>query len=215
MIDKVGMQTITKPENMKGFNNKTDFYAQYSLPLIKTKLTMNMNGRLGFGIIPTFINDVENVAKNTSTSFETTFNLTLSQKLLFGLSGNINSNDFRYSLQNDRNQKIRNYGSNSSVKWEIATKTYFDCNYSYSVYKNASFGFNRNIPLLNASIRQIVGKANRIELRLSAFDIFDKNQNISQLVTENYISSSAANTLARYFLLSFSYNIKGFDLKRY
>ncbi len=215
MVDKVGMQTVTKPENMKGFNNKTDFYAQYSFPLIKTKLTMNMAGRLGFGTTPTFINDIENVAKNTNTSLETKFTLSLSQKLLFGLSGNINSNDMRYSLQNDRNQKIRSYSSTSSVKWEIATKTYFDCNYSYSVYKITSLGFDRNVPLLNASIRQLVGKANRIELRLSAFDIFDKNQNISQSVTENYIFSSAANTLARYFLLSISYNIKGFDLKRY
>lgn len=215
MIDKVGMQTVTRPENMNGFSNSTSINADYSFPFIKNKFTMSMNGSLGFGITPTLINDIENVAKNTSTSLETKFNLTLSQKLLFGLSGNINSNDMRYSLQNDRNQKIRSYSSNSTVKWGIATKTYFDCNFSYSVYKNASFGFNHNIPLLNASIRQIVGKANRIELRLSAFDIFDKNQNISQFVTENYISSSAANTLARYFLLSFSYNIKGFDLKRY
>lgn len=215
MVDNVGMQTVTRWENVKGFNHGTDAYASYGFPLIRSKLIMNTTGRFGFGNSPTLINAIENVAKNTSYSLGTNFNLTLSKKLLFGLSGNINSNDIRNSLQNDLNQKIRSYSSNSSVKWQITTKTHFDCNFSYSVYKNASFGFNRNIPLLNASIRQIIGKANRIELRLSAFDILDKNLNISQQVTEFYVVNTTANTLARYFMLSFSYNIKGFDLKTY
>jgi len=215
MVDNVGMQTITRWENVKGLNNGTDSYARYSFPLIRSKLTMNTTGSFGFGNSPTLINAIENVAKNTSYSLGTDFNLTLSKKLLFGLSGNINSKDIRNSLQNDLNQKIRSYSSNSSVKWEIATKTHFDCNFSYSVYKNASFGFNRNIPLLNASVRQIIGKANRIELRLTAFDILDKNLNISQEVSEFYIVNTTSKTLSRYFMLSLSYNIKGYDLKNY
>jgi len=215
MIDQVGWQTITRPENMNGFANRTGFRARYGLPLIKKKLTMGMNGSLDFGTSPTLINGIENVGKNTSTSFGTSFNLTLSQKLLFGLSGDMMSNDMRYSLQNNRNQKIRRYSSNSTAKWEIATKTYFDCSFNYSVYKNASLGFDRNVPLLNASIRQLFGKANKIEMRFSAYDIFNKNQSISQSVTQNYLYSSVSNTLARYFLISLSYNIKGYDLKRY
>jgi len=215
MVDNVGMQTITRWENVKGLNNGTDSYARYSFPLIRSKLTMNTTGSFGFGNSPTLINAIENVAKNTSYSLGTDFNLTLSKKLLFGLSGNINSKDIRNSLQNDLNQKIRSYSSNSSVKWEIATKTHFDCNFSYSVYKNASFGFNRNIPLLNASVRQIIGKANRIELRLTAFDILDKNLNISQEVSEFYVVNTTSKTLSRYFMLSLSYNIKGYDLKNY
>jgi len=215
MVDNIGMQTVTRWENVKGLNSGTDSYARYSFPLIRSKLIMNTTGRFGFGNSPTLINAIENVAKNTSYTLGINFNLTLSKKLLFGLSGDINSKDIRNSLQNDLNQKIRSYSSNSSVKWEIATKTHFDCNFSYSVYKNASFGFNRNIPLLNASVRQIIGKANRIELRLTAFDILDKNLHISQEVSEFYVVNTTSNTLSRYFMLSFSYNIKGFDLKRY
>jgi hypothetical protein len=215
MIDQIGFQVITRPENMKGFANRTGFSANLSFPLIKKKLTMRMNGSLDYGTSPTFINEIENVGKNTSTSFATTFNLTLSQKLLFGLSGDMTSNDMRYSIQNNQNQKIKRYSSNSTVKWEIATKTYFDCNFNYSVYKNTSLGFDRNVPLLNASIRQLFGKANKIEMRFSAYDIFNKNLNISQTVTESYLLSSVANTLARYFMISFSYNIRGYDLKRY
>ncbi|MDP4290559.1 MAG: TonB-dependent receptor, partial [Bacteroidota bacterium] len=213
MVNNIGMQTITRPENMKGFDNWFSIGPQINFPLIKTKLTMSAYGQIGFGITPTIINDIDNVVKNKRTSFRVNFNLTPSPKLTLSTSGNISFNYVRYSLRNDLNQDVKNYGSNSSLKWQFATKSYLESSFNYSVYKNASFGFNRNIPLLSASLRQIVGKANQIELRLAAYDILNKNQSISQTASENYVISTSANTLARYFLLSFSYNIKGFDLK--
>lgn len=213
MVDKVGLQTVTKPENMKGFDNWYSFSPQISFPLIKTKLTMSAYGSIGFGITPTFINAIENVVKNKRSSLQTSFNFTPSPKLVLSMNGYISFNDVRYSFRKDLNQKVRNYSSNSSVKWQFATKSYLESSFNYSVYKNESFGFNRNVPLWSASVRQILGKANRIELRLSAYDILNKNQSITQTASENYVISTTANTLARYFLLSFSYNIKGFDIK--
>ena len=213
MVDKVGMQTVIKPENINAFDNYYSFNSQISFPLIKTKLTMSAYGSVGFGITPSLINNIENVTKNQRRSLSTNFNLTPTPKLVFSLNGTISSNDVRYSFRNDLNQKIRNYSSNSSVKWQFATKTYFESSFNYTVYKNASFGFNQSIPMLNSSIRQILGKANRIELRLAVFDIFNKNRSISQSADQNYIITTNANTLARYFMLSFSYNIKGFELK--
>lgn len=213
MVDKVGMQTVIKPENMKGFDNYYSYNSQISFPIIKTKLTMSAYGSVGFGITPSYINNVENVTKNQRASLSTNFNFTPSPKLVLSLNGNINSNNVKYSFRNDLNQKIRNYSSSSSVKWQFATKTYFESNFNYTVYKNESFGFNQSIPMLNASIRQILGKANRVELRLAVFDIFNRNRSISQTASQNYIITTNANTLARYFMLSFSYNIKGFELK--
>lgn len=213
MVDKVGMQTVTKPENMNGFDNYYSFNSQFSFPLIKTKLTMSAYGSVGFGITPSFINDIENVAKNKRSSLSTNINFTPSPKLVLSLNGNISFNDVKYSFRNDLNQKIRNYSSSSSVKWQFATKTYFESNFNYSVYKNERFGFNQSIPTLNSSIRQILGKANRIELRLAVFDIFNRNRSISQTASQNYILITNANTLARYFMLSLSYNIKGFEIK--
>ena len=212
-IENVGMQTVIKPENMKGIKKQTSLMVRYNLPLIKSKLSMSINSNLEFGTSPTLINGNETLEKNTSTSLETNFDLTLSQKLSIGLSGKMSANDMMYSQGNEFNQKVRSYSSNSSLSWQIATKSYFESNFNYSVYRNASLGFNRDIPLLNASFRQIVGKTNRIELRLSAFDIFNKNQSIFQSASELYIISTASNTLARYFMLSFSYNIKGYEIK--
>ena len=212
IIENVGRQTIVRPENMPELKKQTDLTVRVYKQLIQKTFSVNINGGLGFGASPTLINGTETLEKNASTSLGVSFNLTLSQKLLFALSGNMNSNDMRYSQGNDYNQKVRSYSSSSSLSWQISNRSYFETNFNYAVYKNASLGFNRNIPLLNTSIRQILGKANRIEMRFSAFDIFDKNLAVTQSASQLSIISTSANTLARYFMFSLSYNLKGYKL---
>ncbi len=212
MVDKVGMQTVSTPANVNG-GKSFSLYAGINFPLVKTKLTMNIYGNLNFGKSPTYINDIENITKNNGYRIGTYFNLTPTPKLLMSINGSINFNDITYSIREEQNQKIRNYSSSTSAKWQFASKSYLETNFDYSVYKNATFGFNQSIPMWNASIRQIIGKANRIEMRLAAFDIFNRNQSISQTGAQNYILRTQAQTLARYFMLSFSYNIRGFETK--
>jgi hypothetical protein len=212
MVPNVGLQTVSRPENVKG-GNSISLYMGSNFPLIKTKLTMNISGGINASTSPTFINNIENVTRNFGYNVRTSFNLTPSPKLVMGINGSLNFNDISYSFRKEQNQKIRNYTASYSAKYQFATKSYFETNFNYAVYRNAKFGFNRDIPMLNASVRQIFGKTNRIEMRLAAFDIFNRNQSISQTGAANYIYRSQANTLARYFMLSLSYNIKGFETK--
>ncbi len=81
------------------------------------------------------------------------------------------------------------------------------------MYKNDQYGFDQAVPLWNASVRRIIGKNNKFEMRLAAFDILNKNVNVNQYATKNYVQASNTNTLARYFMLSISYNMKGFESK--
>jgi hypothetical protein len=90
---------------------------------------------------------------------------------------------------------------------------FFESNFNYSVYKNEQYGYDQAIPLWNASVRRIIGKKNKFEMRIAAFDIFNKNVNISQYATQNFIQTTETNTLARYFMLSLTYNMKGFENK--
>jgi hypothetical protein len=99
------------------------------------------------------------------------------------------------------------------VKWQFIDRMFFESNFNYSVFKNESFGFDQSIPLWNASVRRIMGKKNKFEMRLAAFDIFNKNVNINQYAYKNIVGTSKTNTLARYFMLSLTYNMKGFENK--
>ena len=212
MVDKVGLLTVSKPGNVKG-GNSYSLMSMISYPLIKTKLTVSLQGGANFSNSPTFINDVENITYSKGYNFSSSFNLTPNPKLVLGVNGRINFNNITYSFRTEQNQKIRNYTTSYSAKWQFATKSYFESNFDYSIYRNDKYGFNQNIPILNASVRQIFGKTNRIEMRLAAFDIFNRNQSISQGANQNYVYSSRSITIARYFMLSLSYNIKGFETK--
>ena len=212
LVDKVGMQTVSKPENVKG-GKFYSVYAQISFPVIRTKLRMNMYGTFNAGNSPTYINGIENITRNKGYYFYPYLNFTSSAKLMLSLQGSFISNNIKYSFRNELNQKIRNYTAAFNSKWQFAAKSYLESTFSYVTYKNETFGFNQSIPMLNASVRQLFGKKNRIEMRLAAFDIFNRNKSISQSGAQNYILYTTANTLGRYFLLSFSYNIRGFENK--
>ena len=48
------------------------------------------------------------------------------------------------------------------------------------------------------------------EVKLSVFDILNQNNSISRTVTETYIEDTRSNVLNRYFMLTFTYNIRKF-----
>lgn len=209
-VDSLGYKTIYIPENVKG-GNDWSLYSWASFPIIKTKLSMNINPSYRTSKSPTFINGVENITNSKTYSGRIGFSLTIGPKLSFYLSGGVSSTNMDYSIQKDRNQKYMNYSSNASVKWQLFKKTFFEGNFDFNNYNNKSFDFNQNIQTLNLSIRQLLGEKNKFEVRLAAFDLLNQQQNISQSARVNYVEYRKTLTLARYFMLSVSYNLKGFD----
>jgi outer membrane receptor protein involved in Fe transport len=207
-----GMITISTPENMDQSTN-VGSWLWSEIPIIKTKLTIDVNGGVSYTNSPTRINEILDNTRSRNINAGSSLNITPGSKLVLsaGIWGNLSK--IRYSTNEDYNQDYYNYTLNASVKWQFISKMFFESNFSYDVYKNKNSGFNQSIPLWNASIRRILGKNNKFEMRLAAFDIFNKNIDISQYTYQNYIQTSKTNTLARYYMLSVTYNMKGFENK--
>jgi hypothetical protein len=211
-VDSVGYRTTTKPGNLSGGDNFTG-WLWTSVPIIKTVLTLNLNGSVRLGNSSAYINDSLNQTGNSSYSGGLGFNLTPGSKLQFSLNGRLSFSEITYSVQEKQNQNIQNHSLAATVRYQFMSRTFFESNFSYNLYKNDRFGFDQNIPLWNASVRRIFGAKNRLEARIAAFDIFNKRLGITQTGASNYVLQSTANTLARYYMLSVSYNIRGYDLK--
>ena len=81
----------------------------------------------------------------------------------------------------------------------------------YIINNGLAAGVNRNLALLNASIEKTVFKKKNGFIRLSGFDIFKQNTNITRTVTGNYITDTRTNRLTRYFMLTFTYRINRFN----
>ena len=211
-IDNQGYVTIQKPENVEGGNAFSSYFWS-SFPIVKTKLTMNISGNGSISNSPVFINQIENNTNSKSYSGNVGLNLTIGQKLSFSAGTGVSQTFTQYSIQTDRNQTYTNYSANVSGKWQVFKKTFLEGTYRFSNYTNKNFDFNQNINTLNVSVRQVIGEKNQWELRLAAVDILNENQHIRQIAALNYIENRTSPTLARYFLLTAAYNIKGFETK--
>ncbi|MDR1112754.1 MAG: outer membrane beta-barrel family protein, partial [Bacteroidales bacterium] len=210
-MDSIGYVTVSKPENVKGGDHYS-LYLWSNFPIVKTILTMNISLNGSIRRSPIFINAVENITSTQSTGGRIGFNITAGQKLSFYASGNISASFTQYSIQIDRNQNYLNGSANVGFKWQVFKKTFLEGSYNFSNYSNKKLDFNQNIHNLNVSIRQVLGKKNQFELRLAGIDLLNQNQYIRQIASTNYIEYYISPTLARYFLLTFAYNLRGFDL---
>jgi hypothetical protein len=210
-IDK-GVYTVSIPENMDQKNTfRTWIWA--NIPIVKTKLSLQLNGGYTYSNSPVRINLVKDEIDSKNYNLGSNLNLTLGTKLTLtgGLSGNIS--DINYITNQIHNQDYYNYSIKSSVKWQFEKNTYLESSFNYNVYKNDLFGLDQKLPIWNASVRHILGKKKRFEIRLSAYDILNKSVTINQYATRNFIEKSETNTLTQYVLLGLTYNIKGFDAK--
>jgi hypothetical protein len=200
--------TRTRPQNIAG-GNQLSVYTWMGMPIIKTKLTLNGNLNYNRGFSPTFINGIQNETNNQGYGISMGLNIIPNEKMLFNVRGNLNFNTIQYSIETRQNQDIQNHGLDVSMKWNFAKKLFFESNLDYNHYRNDRFGFNQDIPIFNASVRRLFLKDNKLEMRLAAFDIFNKRRSIVQQGNQNYVYQQTALTLARYFMLSVSYNMRG------
>ena len=95
------------------------------------------------------------------------------------------------------------------MNFKMPKDIYFNSRFSYNSFVNKRFGFDQSMPILNLSVYKTMLKSKKGEIRLSAYDLFNKNRGISQSAFGNVVSQEQVRTLARYFMLSFTYNMRG------
>jgi hypothetical protein len=210
LIDSVGVRTTTSPDNVSG-GSSYNFNFWSSIPLIKTKLKMNLNGGFNGGVAPAFVNEIKNETTRNGIDAGFRLELTLSSKLLLSTGYRLGYDNIRYSIQSSQNQEIYNNRAYADIKWEFMPKMFLESNFNYNANRNIGTGFEQNIPLWNASVRRLFGEKNRFEARFAAFDLLNRRVNVRQYGSQNFITTSVAETLAQYFMLSVTYNVRGFE----
>lgn len=207
-VENSGYKTITKAVNVSGGNN-INADISFSMPIIKSKLKMNWYFSGMRGKSSSNINDVLNQTINSGVNGKIRITISPTTKLNIDLENKLSYNYINYSIRNDQNQYFTNHSFIINCTWQMTNKIFFESSMNYNRYRNEHYNLYRESPIWNTSIRQIAGKSNRIEIRLSAVDILDKTYNISQNGAFNYFERQYAPTLSRYFILSLTYNIKG------
>ena len=200
--------TTTQAENISGGNN-LNLYGNYGFPIVKTKSNLSFNLSYDRGYNLTNINGELNKTKSNGYNTGLRLDYTPSDKFTIYANANWNVRDTKYSISSGQNQKIVNTTASGEMNIRLPKEIYFNSRFTYNSYVNKRFGFDQKMPILNLSLYKTMLKSKKGEIRLSAYDLFNKNRGISQTAYQNFVSQEQVRTLARYFMLSFTYNMRG------
>jgi len=198
---------LSKPVNVNGayrINGSLNY--GFGIKKIYSRFNFGING--GFNNNISYANGLLNtiVTKSAGPSFSYTFQL--EEVIDIDLSS-------RYSFSKTNNAINAGLNTNYLTKVFSADVTnYLPFNFilnqsmNYTVNSGRAAGFNTAVPIWNASISKYFMKNKRAELKMSAFDLLNKNIGISRNVSQNQIVDQEYNVISQYFLLSFTYSLQ-------
>lgn len=221
IIDNIALipgAQYSKPVNLNGGYNLSGFM-NYGFPLKNPKSNINLSTNIAYNRSVNLINDVKGSTSTYSAGETVRFTMNLKERLDLNFSSKSTYYWSKYSQQVSKTgtQPNANYFTEVlSVEPTYSTKGGFivGSDFDYMISRGQSAGYNQAIPLWNASIAQLLFKKKQGELRLSVFDLLNQNKSITRTVDQNYIEDVKTQVLRRYFLLTFTYNLRKFGGKQ-
>ncbi len=80
--------------------------------------------------------------------------------------------------------------------------------FNYTINEGRAAGYNTAVPIWNASFSKFFMKNKRAEIKISAFDILDRNVGVSRNVSQNQIVDQSYNVINQYFIIGFTYSLQ-------
>jgi hypothetical protein len=120
---------------------------------------------------------------------------------------------FNYTIANNSTKTLHYFtqGINTELTAYTNSGWLFAANFDYTLY-----GGNRGttnppaMPIFSPSIAKQLFKKKNGELRLSVFDLFDKNQSPTTNISQQQVTTTYTNVLSRYAMLTFTFNLNNF-----
>lgn len=200
---------ITKPVNLNGTYTINGFF-NYGFPLKKPKSNVNFSLNLGKSQSQTLVNLQSNYTRNTNAGLNASFTTNLKENFDMNFSSNSNFTFARYTLQPEQNGDF--FTQTFAVEPTYYSKSGWIISSDFSYIKNTgrTEGYNNSIPLWSASIAKQLFKKKEGELKFYVFDLLNQNTSITRNVSGNTIQDVSTKVLKRYFMISFTYNLRKF-----
>lgn len=183
-------------------------YFLFDTPIraIKSKINLSWEPRLSNAYV--YVNGQEN--KNQLLSNTLGFSIENRKKewIDLALGCQLTFEDSRYDNENlnqsyNRQKYYADLSINTKNNWSFSSSLDVD------IYSSEAFGEQQVLPLWQASVSKLIWN-NKLELKLSAFDILNENKGIERLTQSNFTQEANTLTISQYFMLSATYSLSGF-----
>ena len=198
---------LTKPVNVDGayrINGSLNY--GFGIKKLKSRLSFGLNAGLNNNI--SYANGLLNTIVTKSTGPSMSYTYIVDDVIDINLTA-------RYSFSNTNNAVNPTLNTNFLTKVFGADMTNYlpfnivlNQSFNYAINTGRAEGFNTAIPIWNASFSKFFMKNKRAEIKMSAFDLLNKNIGINRNVSQNQIVDRSYNVISQYFLLSFTYSLQ-------
>ena len=203
--------------NLNGTYNVNGFF-NYGFALKKPKSNLNFITNFNYSQSQTLTGDslqnVKNQLNHTytrNTSMGETLSWTTNLKKHFDM--NISA-PFTYYIVSNASSPLHYFTQAVSTELTAYTTTgwLIAASFDYTYYggNRGPSSATASVPIFSPSIAKQLFKKKDGELRLSCFDLFNKNQVISTSSLNNQVTNSQTNLLGRYLMLTFTFNLNNF-----
>lgn len=204
-----GADTITYV-NLDGTRNISAFF-NYGFQLKKPKSNLNFTTNFTDNRSVSIINSETNYTNNYTIGETVKLTTNLKKNFDMNFSGTPTYNIARYSVQPDQNENYFSQVLSVGATYYTTSGWILESDFNYTAYEGRAKGYNTSVPLWNAALAKQFLKNKAGELRFSVYDLLDQNVSITRNVTENYIQDVQTKVLTRYFMLTFTYNLRKFS----
>ena len=198
---------LTRPVNVDGayrINGSVNY--GFGIKKLKSRLSFGLNAGLNNNI--SYANGLLNTIVTKSTGPSMSYAYIVDDVIDINLTA-------RYSFSQTTNEVNPTLNTNFLTKVFGADMTnYLPLNivlnqsFNYAINTGRAEGFNTAIPIWNASFSKFFLKNKRAEIKMSAFDLLNKNIGINRNVSQNQIVDRSYNVISQYFMLTFTYSLQ-------
>ena len=184
----------------------------YSFPIKKLKSKLNINTRGNFSHNPTFVNDKKAYTDSWNLNHGMTLSSNINEKVDFTFTSSSN-----YRKSNNTSNSGSEYFSQTTsfnMYWNFFKDLVFRTNASNNYQNNFSTKDEDSFWHLNLGISTKLFKSKRGELSFTAYDILNKEDERSHMVTDLYTADYFTNKLNKFYILTFSYKLRNSKGKR-
>lgn len=201
---------FTRPDNL-GEQVSYRTFTTFGFPFKPLKSNVNMNVGANLTRTPSLINNGTFFSNNIEVKTGLNVSSTISQQLDFNFSYRINFSNVSYDQPNLADNAYNQQTGTFQITWMPLNKFVFVIDYAFNAYNGLGEDLDQTLSVLNAAVGYKFLKRNAGELRLTGFDLFNKNTTINRQITDTYIQDNLVQALPRYFVLNFTYNLRNFN----
>lgn len=201
--------TLSSPINLGMAKSLRSFFV-FGFPIKPIKCNINVNDGFSWSQSPGDINNIVNLSNTYSLTQGIVMSSNISENVDFIGSYSVNYNIVNNSErpQLDDNYVIQTYSFKTNIL--ILKGIAYETDFAGNKYTGLATKFNQNVFIWNMGLGYKFLKSKNAELRINAYNLFNKNNSVVRTVTQTSIQDQTANTLGRYFMLVFTFNLRNF-----